>query len=103
MPATGYYYYPGYGYVPYAANETIDKYTANAPGFNGGFGFTYKPSRFSSQRLYVEGRYVFVDNQQKNGYNASNPNYNLTYSGNNAYRPNSNRTTYIPIKFGIRF
>ena len=67
---------------------------------NGGFGFTYKFSQFSNERstskpgtsyfnrrgtVYrSERRFVFTD-------------------ATNFYPANSNRTTYIPIKFGIRF
>ena len=103
VPATGTYCDYYYGCYQYQANQTIDKYTSNGVGFSGGFGLTLKPSQFAGQRLYVEARYVYMDNQQKDGLNASNPNYNPNYVGNNGYRPNSNRTTYIPIKAGIRF
>ena len=44
VPTTGEYFDPYYGPVEYSANQTIDKYTANAPGFNAGFGLTFKPS-----------------------------------------------------------
>ena len=96
----------GYGYFgdleEFEVNQSFAKFTSNAPGFNGGFGFTFKPSRFSSQRLYAEARYVFVDNSQRQGVTVANVN-TTTYSGTNGYPANSNRTTYIPIKFGIRF
>ena len=93
-----------YGPIEYEANATFDHYTSNAPGFNGGIGFTYKPSKFSNQRLYAEARYVFVDNSQRTGitYNSSTTLLN-TYAGFNDFPQNSNRSTYIPIKFGIRF
>jgi hypothetical protein len=95
----------------FVENENIDHYTSNAPGFSGGIGLTYKFSRFANERFYIEARYVFVDNSQRYGYtvndivtspvaptfNASNP------DPNNLYPANSNRTTYIPIKVGIRF
>ena len=84
----------------YTVNENFDHYTSNAAGFNGGIGFTYKPSRFASERFYAEVRYVFVDNQQKAGLTAANAN---TYAGNNLYPANSNRTTYLPVKIGLRF
>jgi len=88
----------------FEANQTIDKYTSNAPGFNGGFGLTYKFSRFSNERLYGEVRYVFVDNSQRTGIvdtakSIASANVNTT----DFYPANSNRTTYIPVKFGIRF
>jgi hypothetical protein len=103
VPGTGYYYDPYCGcYIPYTANETIDKYTSNAPGFSGGFGLTYKFSRFSNERFYGEVRYVFVDNSHRAGVlpgTASVANENVV----NDYPANSNRTTYIPIKVGLRF
>jgi hypothetical protein len=40
-----------YGCYDYAANEPIDSYTSNAVGFNGGFGLTYKFSRFSGEKF----------------------------------------------------
>ncbi len=82
------------------ANATIQNFTSNAVGFNGGFGLTYKPSRFANQKLYVEARYVFIDNSQR--YGATLSNY-TTYTGSDFFPGNSNRTTYIPIKAGIRF
>lgn len=92
-------YYYGYPYQC-NANQTIDHYTSNAPGFNGGFGLTYKPSRFSSQRLYGEVRYVFIDNQHRAGVTTATAS---SYAGYNLYPANSNRTTYVPFKVGIRF
>jgi hypothetical protein len=88
------------------ANEPFDSYTSNAPGVNGGFGLTYKFSRFSNERFYAEVRYVVTFNSQRHGINASNynsyaPNYN--YPTTDLYPANSNRSTYIPVKFGIRF
>jgi hypothetical protein len=81
-----------------AADETVDKYTSNAPGFNGGLGVTYKPSRFAGERFYLEARYVFVDNSARAGYNAvTNPN------SANFYPPNANQTYYIPATLGLRF
>jgi hypothetical protein len=90
----------------------ICHYTSNAPGFSGGFGLTYKFSKFSNQRFYVEARYVFVDNSQRTGLtvaDSTSPPYGTpsnpggTYTGYNVYPANSDHTTYIPIKFGIRF
>ncbi len=88
------------------ANEPFDSYTSNAPGVDGGFGLTYKFSRFANQRLYAEVRYVVTFNSQRTGINGSNynnyaPTYN--YPTTDLYPANSNRSTYIPIKFGIRF
>ena len=86
----------------FEANEIVTHTTSNAVGFNGGFGITYKPSRFSSQRLYAEARYVFVDNPQRQGFTLANQS-TTTYAGTDFYPANSNRTTYVPIKVGIRF
>ena len=86
----------------FQVNQTFAHFTSNAPGFNGGFGLTYKPSRFGSERLYGEVRYVFVDNSQRQGITVANE-ATTTYTGTNGYPANSNRTTYIPVKFGLRF
>ncbi len=95
--------YDYFGYpVQYTANEVIDHYTSNAPGFNGGFGLTYKFSRFASERFFAEGRYVFVDNQQRTGFTVANASQETIYS-TNLYPANSNRTTYTVYKAGIRF
>jgi hypothetical protein len=102
VPATGEYCDPYYGCYEYEANEVIDDYTSNAPGFDGGIGLTYKFSRFSNERLYAEARYVFVDNSQRQGVTINNY-QTVSATATNFYPANSNRTTYIPIKFGIRF
>jgi hypothetical protein len=101
-PGTGEYCDPYYGCYTYQANQTIDHYTSNAIGVNGGFGLTYKFSKFSNERFYMEARYVFIPNSQRYGYTAANV-ATTNYNGWNAYPANSNRTTYIPVKFGIRF
>jgi hypothetical protein len=104
VPATGEYCDYYYGCYQYAANETIDKYTSNAPGFNGGIGLTFKPSRFANERLFVEGRYVFVDNSKRTGITVNSGSTVLNaYNGNNFFPANSNRTTYTVYKAGIRF
>jgi hypothetical protein len=89
-------------YGAYQVNAAFDHYSSNAPGFDGGLGFTYKPSRFGNERLYAEARYVFVVNSQRQGYTYANEN-TTTYTGTDFYPANSNKTSYIPIKFGIRF
>lgn len=92
LPQTGQYCDPYYGYCyTYQANQTFDAYTSNAAGVNGGIGFTYKPSRFASERLFAEARYVFNFNNQKAG-NAVN-----LFPGNSA------TTSYVPVTVGIRF
>ena len=100
LPETGVGYDIYYGYYQYTANAVVDHYSANAPGFNAGFGLTYKPSRFAGERLYAEVRYVFVDNSYRPGQSVNNINDLTTY---NQFPANSNRTEYIPIKAGIRF
>ena len=96
------YYSPYYGYIPVDVQANIDDYTSNAVGFNGGFGLTYKFSHFSNERLYGEVRYVFIDNQQRQGFTVNNLS-SATTTSTNFYPANSNRTTYLPVKFGIRF
>ncbi len=79
----------------------FDHYTSNAPGFDGGIGVTYKFSRFANQKFYAEVRYVYMDNSYRPGYTVSNINdYN---GGYNFFPQNSNTTSYIPLKFGLRF
>jgi hypothetical protein len=92
---------PFYGYC-YNVNQNFDKYTSNAGGVNGGFGLTYKFSKFSNERFYVEGRYVVVLNQARAGYTSANIAKD-TNNNTNLYPANSHRTTYIPITFGLRF
>ena len=91
-----------YGCGTFNVDETVDHYTSNAFGANAGFGLTVKLSQFSNARLYLETRYVLVLNAQRTGYTAHNVS-TTTYNGYDAYPANSNRTTYIPIKLGIRF
>lgn len=104
VPTVGSYCNP-YPYCSqYQANETIDKYTSNAPGFNGGFGLTFKPSQFAEERFYVEARYVYIENSQRYGITPSSSiAIQNAYTGSNYYPANSNRTSYLPIKAGIRF
>jgi hypothetical protein len=96
----------GYGYGGYGgvceANATFDKYTSNAPGFDGGAGITYKFSDTSRFELYGELRYVFVDNSSKPGITLGNLNA-ITATTTNFYPANSMHTEYIPFNFGIRF
>jgi hypothetical protein len=96
-PTTGNCYDPYYGYYPCQADQAVDVYTSNAVGFNGGIGFTYKASRFSSGKFYAEARYVWTDNKPRP----------FDISGNtpyfNAFPQASARTTYIPVTFGYRW
>lgn len=83
-------------------SANIDHYTSNAFGVNGGFGVTYKFSRFSNEKFYAEARYVLLLDSQRTGVTAANvPTSPLTAT--DFYPANSNRTTYIPITFGLRF
>jgi hypothetical protein len=96
----------------YEANANLDHYTSNAIGVSGGFGLTYKFSHFSNERFYMEARYVFIPNSQNYGLTVADSTSapygtpsapGSLYTGTNIYPQNSNRTTYIPVKFGIRF
>jgi hypothetical protein len=82
----------------FQANQTIDKYTSNAFGVNGGLGFTYKASRFSSIRFYAEGRYVYTFNSARTASFGD-----INGNGFNVFPENSHKTAYIPITFGVRF
>lgn len=93
----------GYGgFFPCIASATFDKYTSNAPGFNGGAGITYKFSDYSRIQLYGEIRYVFVANSAKPGITVDNLGA-ITKTTTNFYPANSMHTLYVPFKFGIRF
>lgn len=96
-PAIGEYCDPYYGCYTYQANQPIDTYNSNAFGVNGGFGFTYKLSRWSGTKLYGEARYVWTDNSPRR-FDVSG-----TTAYFNAFPQASARTTYIPVTFGIRF
>ena len=87
-------------YGDFEVNQNFDHYTSNAPGFDGGIGLTYKFSRFSGERLYAEVRYVYIDNSFRPGDTVATA---ATYVGTNLFPQNSNTTSYIPIKVGIRF
>ncbi len=91
-----------YGCYSVYVNSNVDHYTSNAPGFDGGIGLTYKFSRFSNERLFAEVRYVYIDNQFRPGATNTTA-VDGTYTGNNYFPENSNTTSYIPVKVGIRF
>ena len=83
---------PIYGFCGiYSTNQTIDHYSNNAGGANGGVGFDYKLSRFSGEKLFAEARYTWIDNSQ------SQNSVNSLYPANNA------RTIYVPVTIGLRF
>jgi hypothetical protein len=104
-PEVGEYCDPYYGCYEYQADATIDDYTSNAFGVNGGAGFTYKLSRFSDLKLYGEARYVYSMNSSRpffvDAQGTTNPTTNANYF--NAFPQNSAKTTYIPLSFGVRF
>ena len=93
LPQTGVYCdFFGFCYQ-FTQNQTFDHYSNNAGGVNGGIGFTYRLSRFASQKLYAEARYVWVDNQ---------PSTNSTAPGA-LYPENNKRTGYFPVTVGLRW
>jgi hypothetical protein len=89
---------PFFGCFQFQANQTIDKYTSNAFGVNGGLGMTYKFSRFAGERFFVEARYVYT-------FNSARPFSlgNAQGGGFNVFPQNSAKTGFIPVTFGIRF
>ncbi|MEO6806937.1 MAG: hypothetical protein ABI286_05910 [Edaphobacter sp.] len=89
---------PYYGCYNYQANQPIDSYTSNALGVNGGIGFTYKASRFSSIRFFAEGRYIYTFNS-KRAFDYGDVNFNNV----NVFPQNSAKTGYVPITLGVRF
>lgn len=91
LPSTGVYCdFFGFCYQ-FTQNQTFDHYSNNAGGINGGIGFTYRFSRFASEKLFAEARYVWVDNQ---------PSSNSVVS---LYPENNKRTGYFPVTIGIRW
>jgi hypothetical protein len=103
VPAIGTYCDPFYGCYQYTANQTIDHYTSNAFGVNGGLGITYKFSKFSGQRLFAEVRYVYLLNSYRPGITINTPPTPQNASVYNDFPQNSQRTSYLPVKFGLRF
>ncbi len=102
-PGVGEYCDPYYGCYEYQANQIVDSYVSNAPGFNGGGGVTYRLSRFSSERLFVETRYTYVNNSARSYVGTTAANTPAGSTSFNAFPQNGNKTTFIPITFGIRF
>jgi hypothetical protein len=96
-PGVAQYCDPFYGCYLYQANQAIDKYTSNAFGVNGGFGLTYKFSRFADERFFAEARYVYNFNSRR-PFDVSG-----TTAYFNAFPQNSQPTSFIPVTFGIRF
>ncbi|MBS1814401.1 MAG: hypothetical protein JSS87_05965 [Acidobacteria bacterium] len=89
LPTSGTYcdYYYGYCY-DYTSNQAFDTYKSGGITISGGLGLTYKLSSFSSQRLFVEARYAWMNTDR---------NANLFYAHN------AERSGYFPIIAGIRW
>jgi len=69
-------------------NVTFDAYSAGGIGYNGGVGLTYKLSEFSSERLFVEARYEWL---------------NLGKNSNEFFPFNKRNSGTVPITVGVRF
>ena len=91
LPVTGYTCNYYYGCYYYGAQQTIDHYSNNAGGLNGGVGFTYKLSKFANEKLFAEARYTWIDNSQSQN------------SVNGLYPQNNLRTIYVPVTVGLRW
>ena len=91
LPVTGFNCDPYYGCYYYGASQTIDHYSNNAGGVNGGIGFTYKLSKFANEKLFAEARYTWIANSQSQN------------SVNGLYPQNNLRTIYVPVTFGLRW
>lgn len=102
VPAEGEYCDYIYGCYAYVSNQVIDHYTSNAFGIDAGLGLTYKFSRFANERLYAEVKYVYLLNSNRPGVTLDNLNGNNVALAND-FPQNSQRTGYLPVKFGIRF
>jgi hypothetical protein len=72
----------------YQQNVTFDSYSNGGLGFNGGIGLTYKLSEFSSERLFMEARYEWI---------------NLGKNNNDFFPYNNRNSEVIPITVGVRF
>lgn len=91
LPVTGFTCNYYYGCYSYGANQTIDHYSNNAGGVNGGVGFTYKLSKFANEKLFAEARYTWIDNTQSQN------------SVNGLYPQNNLHTIYVPVTVGLRW
>ena len=89
-------------YGEYEQNVNFDHYTSNAVGVSGGFGITHKISHFSNERFYMEARYVYIPNSQRTGVTTVNV-ATSPLTATDLYPANSDHTSYIPVKFGLRF
>lgn len=77
---------------PGVANLTVAHFSNNAGGLDFGTGLTYRLTDSGKAQLFVEGRYVWVDNQASANNTAAT-----------GYPPANYPTEYIPITFGFRF
>jgi len=93
LPQTGTYCDYYYGCYQVRSNQNFDSYSNNSLGVNGGIGYTYKVSRFSNAKLFAEARYVWVGNKKSD----------TTAAQGNYYPQANDRTTYIPVTFGVRW
>ena len=85
-------YYSYYGCVPGTVNQTVAHFSNNAGGLDFGTGVTYKLSEFGNWKVFVEARYVWVDNQPSSASKSAN-----------GYAPTNYRTEFVPITFGFRW
>ena len=69
-------------------NVTFDSYSNGGLGYNGGVGLTYKLSEFSSERLFMEARYEWI---------------NLGKTNSDFFPYNNRNSEIIPVTVGIRF
>lgn len=88
LPSSGTYCdYYGFCYQ-YQSNQTFDDYKSGGLLVSGGFGLTYKMSNFSSQRLFAEARYQWLNAKDNQSY----------------FYPYNNRNTgYFPVTVGLRW
>lgn len=75
-------------YYTYVTAQNIETYSANGFGVNGGVGLTYKLGEFSSNRLFAEARYHWM---------------NLGNNSAESFPYNRRNTEYVPVTVGIRF
>ncbi len=88
----------------YCATFNLDQYTSNAPGYDGGLGFAFRFSSSSHLKLYMEAKYVYIDNRPRPGIvNTPASLATITSTTTNFFPANSDRTTYVPVTLGLRW
>ncbi|MFP5232698.1 MAG: hypothetical protein ACLGQX_08705 [Acidobacteriota bacterium] len=88
----------------YCATFNLDQYTSNAPGYDGGLGFAFRLASDSHMKLYLEAKYVYIDNRARTGIvNTPASLATVTSTTTNFFPANSDRTTYIPMTIGFRW